>query len=153
MKKSLVMPLFVLAIFVFSVANASALFIGLADGYVKNVTDGIVTGATVVVTVSGCSGGTSNGCTGTSTSDANGYYIINNLNLPQFGTVSVNANKTGGTGSNSGSADITQVAHANVTICYAPSSPSLIAVLDSHSTTALLNWTSGTDPYLFKREN
>ncbi|HLF53676.1 MAG TPA: hypothetical protein VI544_00695 [Candidatus Nanoarchaeia archaeon] len=149
MKIGLVTWLFVFAIFAFLVANVSALFIGLTDGYIFNVTGGIVSGATVVTTVSGCSGGASNGCTGMDTSDANGYYIINNLNLPQSGTVNVSANKSGGTGSNSGSADNTQVAHVNVTICYAPSSPSLTAVPDSHNTTAELSWTSGVDPFSF----
>lgn len=149
MKRGLAAGLFVFAIFAFLAANVSALFIGLTDGYIFNVTGGIISGATVSATVSGCSGGTSNGCTGTDNSDTNGYYIINNLNLPQSGTVNVSANKSTGTGSSTGSADNTQVAHVNVTICYPPSSPSLTAVPDSHNNTAELVWTSGVDPFSF----
>lgn len=149
MKKSLVVLGFVFLLIIVLASSASALFIGITDGYVANITaigGARVPGATVTVSVSGCSGGASNGCTGSATSDSNGYYIVNNLNLPKLGTVSVSAVKGSGTGSNSGTADNTQVAHVNVTLCYAPSSPTLTPVPDAHTTTATMSWTSGSDP-------
>ncbi len=150
MEKGLILSLFGIVLSVFLVASASALFMGLTDGYVKNMTGGIVSGASVTVTVSGCSGGTGNGCSGTTTSDINGYYIVNNLNLPKtVGIAAVNAIDGSGRGSNSGTADDTQVAHVNVTVCYPPSAPNLIPVSDAHSTGPIVvtfDWTPGTDP-------
>lgn len=144
MKKSLVIAV-VLVMVVLSAYSASALFIGLTDGYIRDAS-GVVSGASVVVTVSGCSGGGLNGCNGSAISDVNGYYIVNNLNLPKLGGVSVIATKSGGSGSNSGTADNTQVAHVNVTICTPPTSPSLTDVPDGDNSSVVFNWTSGTDP-------
>lgn len=126
--------------------NASALYIGITDGYIKYINDSVVNSASVSASVSGCSGGAGNGCTGSATSDSNGYYIISNLNLPKSGNITITATKNTGSGNTSGTADIYQVAHVNVSICYSPTTPSLTAVADSHLTTAIFTWVSGTDP-------
>ena len=57
MKRGLVLSLFGIVFSVFLVASASALFMGITDGYVKSMSGAIISGASVSVTVSGCSNG------------------------------------------------------------------------------------------------
>jgi hypothetical protein len=129
----------------FLISNASAIYIGITDGYVKDNLGNLVSGASVTVTVTGCSG---DGCSGTGTSEANGYYVVANLNLPKYGGVSVTATKAGGSGSATGTADNYQVAHVNVSVCSPPTSASLTPVADSENPAIIFTWTSGTDPNL-----
>ncbi len=147
MKKSGIVIAVALAVSVLLISCTSALFIGITDGYVRDNANNFVPGANVTVTVSGCSGGSANGCVGSALVGSNGYYIVNNLNLPKGGGVSASAVNGSGTGSSSGTADNFQIAHVNITICYPPSSPSLTPVADSHNTTVFFEWVSGSDPY------
>jgi len=119
-------------------ANAD-IYLGTVEGYVKNITGGLVSGASVSAAVQSCS----SGCSGSATSDSGGYYVIANLNLPAFGSVSVSATKASAAGSASTIADAFQAAITNVTICAPPSTPSLTAEPDTHSQSATLAWTSG----------
>ncbi len=151
MKKSLIVLAVLLVMPLFLISSASALFMGITDGYVKDNTGSLVNGANVSVTVTGCSGN-NNGCTGSALSQSNGYYIVNNLNLPKSGGVNVSAFKvvgvTTGTGSAGGTADSFQIAHVNVSICFPPSSPSLTDVPNGDEPNITFSWTSGTDPNL-----
>lgn len=147
MKKWCILSLVLFLSLAFMISNASAVFIGITDGYVKNYTGGAVYQAAVTVTVSQCSGGQSNGCIGNTLTDANGYYLVSNLNLPKYGGVSVTATEGAGSATQTDTADGYQIAHVNLTLCYPPTSPSITNVADSHNTTATFVWTSGTDPY------
>lgn len=142
MKRGL-MICFVFGIVLILVSNVSAIYLGITDGYIKNMNGEAISGASVTVTVQGCSG---DGCSKTVTSESNGYYVANNLNLPKNGQVSVSATKNGGSGSNTGTADNYQIAHVNVTICYPPTSPSLTNVPDGDENEITFLWSSGTDP-------
>jgi len=122
----------------FSIAD---IYLGTVDGYTKNTTGGIVTGATVSVTVQGCSGG---GCSGSATSDSGGYYVVANLNLPALGTVAMSATKGPASGSASATADAFQAASANITICAPPSIPILNSVSSSHNQNVTFSWTSAS---------
>ena len=145
MKRGFISLAVAFAAFVFLISNASAIFMGITDGYIFDNNGAVVSGASVTVTVTGCSGGAGNGCVKTATSAVNGYYAVNNLNLPSAGQVSVAVTKNGGSGSGSGTAS-NYVAHVNITICYPPSVPSLTDVPDGTNTTVIFNWASGTDP-------
>jgi hypothetical protein len=129
----------------FLMSSASAIYIGITDGYVKDNLGNLVSGASMTVSVTGCSG---DGCSGTGTSEANGYYVVANLNLPKYGGVSVTATKSGGSGTATGNADNYQVAHVNISVCYPPTSASLTPVADSENPAVIFTWTSGTDPNL-----
>jgi hypothetical protein len=102
-----------------------------------------VVGASVNVTVTGCSG---TGCTGGTSTDSGGYYVIANLNLPAFGGISGVAAKNGNTGSNSETADAYQAASMNITLCIPPTSPSLTHVPSTHLDSVIMSWISGVDP-------
>lgn len=143
MKRELMICLSLFAVLM-SISSVSAIYLGITDGYIKNMQGTVISGASVTVTVQDCSG---DGCSGSTTSEASGYYVVNNLNLPKNGGVSVSATKNGGSGSNTGTADSYQIAHVNVTICYPPSSPSLTDVADGDDPSISFTWTSGTDPF------
>lgn len=131
----------------FLIPNVDAIYMGTCEGYIKNLGGGLLTGASVTVTVNGCSG---EGCSGTDTSDANGYYAIANLNLPTGGTVSVSATYGDGSGSASTTANEYYAAFTNVTICEPPGEPLLNAVSDTHNTgKTTMSWFSGTDPNFY----
>lgn len=119
------------------------IFLGTCDGYILDLGGGVVSGANVTVSVNGCSG---EGCVKNVLSDSGGYYVSANLNLDPGETVSVSAFKGSATGSNTGTADSFQAARVNVTLCEAPSSPSLIDQGDQHANNVTFFWTSGTDP-------
>lgn len=141
----------IIIVLIFSFSANAEIFLGVCDGYVFNMSGGIVSNASVTVNVNGCSGG---GCTGSTISQPNGYYIIANLNFPTSGSLNANAVKTistpggdfTGTGNTTTSASDTTPSHANITLCFAPSSPSLILVSDSHNNSVDFDWSSGTDP-------
>lgn len=127
-----------------NVSFVSAIFVGLVDGFIEDQNNNIVSGANVVASVPGCSGG---GCTGSSVSDGNGYYVIPNLNIPKNGPVSVSATSSGsGSGSATGTADSFQIAHVNVTLCESPSDPVQVPVPDGHSNFITFSYSAGIDP-------
>lgn len=125
------------------IGEVQAVYIGIADGYVKNTEGVVVSSATVTANVDGCS---IEGCTSSGTSNDEGYYIIANLNLPKNGGLTVNAVKGSQTGSVSGVADQYHIAHLDILICDAPSNPSLNNIVDTHDKSVKFSWTSGTDP-------
>ncbi len=129
------------------------IFLGTVDGYVLNMTNGIVEGANVTATVNGCSGGETNGCAGSDVSQSNGYYVIANLNADPGDIISVSATAivdgNQGSGSSSGTANEFQAARVNVSLCFSPSAPSLIDQEDTHNSSVNLYWNSGTDPFGF----
>ncbi|MBD3361533.1 hypothetical protein GF358_01945 [Candidatus Woesearchaeota archaeon] len=120
------------------------IYLGTVEGYVLNITGGLVTNADIIVNVSGCTG---TGCGGTTQTDSGGYYVVTNLNIESGDTIKVQANKTSDYGNNSGQADSYQAAYINVTIAKVPNSPTIIANPDTHDNSIIyFNWTSGTDP-------
>jgi len=135
--------LIILLLVVLSAYSVSAVYVGLADGYVRDYDGSLVTGADVTAKVTSCSGG---GCTSTSISETTGYYITANLNLPAQGSVQVTAIKGAGKGSVIVSANQYGIAHADVTLCYAPSSPTITPISNTHSTGVKFQWVSGSDP-------
>lgn len=144
--------LIIIVIFSYSAYSQSSIFLGTCDGYISDMSNNRITGAQVTVTVNGCSGGISNGCTGQDTSQANGYYVVANLNFPASGTLtaSATANVGGyiGTGSASTSASGTLPSRANITLCFPPGNPSLINVISFHQDNEIdFDWSSGTDPF------
>ena len=149
MKGNFILYAFALLVFVAS-ANAN-IFLGTCDGYVFNMSNGVVSSANVTVSVNGCSGGASNGCLGNSISQPNGYYVIANLNLNPYGTITASAtaivNGYSGSGGTTATANEFQAARANITLCFPPSPPLLIDQQDSHNNSVTLYWNSGTDPF------
>ena len=146
-KEVILLGIFVFTIFLMTFAKAD-IFMGTCEGYIKWLNGSTISGANVTVTVQGCTTPPEN-CVRSVLSQSNGYYVVANLNLPPYGNVSVSALKNSAYGTNTGQADAYQAAYVNVTMCEAPSSPSLIAVPDSHypNITFWFNWTSGSSPY------
>ncbi len=141
MNRFLLAALVLLAI---PIAYAGEVYTGTCDGYIHYMNGNAFSGATVTVTVSGCSG---DGCVGHYISESTGYYVIANLKLSAGGTVSVYANKSTATGLNTGIANPSGAARVNVTVCNPPTSPSLTPQADQHLNSVSLSWTSGTDPW------
>lgn len=145
-KVALLLAIGVLAIIIFlNPANAGT-WTGAVDGYVKWDNGTGISGATVVVTVSGCSGGAGNGCTGTSVTQADGYYIVNNLNMVQgsiFSGIATSGSSTGCPASAVAGGGGVYIGY-NITMC--PSAPSQTPEPDTHLTSVTLEWTSGSDP-------
>jgi hypothetical protein len=140
----------VLAVVLSSPAYAN-IFLGTCDGYVFDMSNGIIEGANVTATIGGCSGGESNGCVGSRISQSNGYYVIPNLNVNPGGTISLGATATisghDGSGSASATANKFQAGRANITLCFAPDTPLLIYMNDSHNNSVIFYWNSGADPF------
>jgi len=141
MRRTLFLIFFVLIIY-----QAHAIFLGTTDGYVFNMSNSIVEGANVTVSVSGCSGA---GCSESTISDSGGYYVVANLNLNPNGTVIVSASKGNLFGSETGIANQFMAARVNVTLCEPPTKPILTDQQNTHNKTVTLYWTSGTDPHGF----
>jgi hypothetical protein len=135
--------LIILLLVILSIYNVSAVYVGIADGYVRDWDGSLVSGADVTARVSGCSGA---GCSSTSISESTGYYVAANLNIPAQGGVQVTAVKGLGKGVVTVSANQYSIAHANVVLCYTPSSPVLTPVSNTHTTGITFQWVSGTDP-------
>ncbi len=141
-KAVLLAAVLVLAIALFSAAVSAQVYTGVVDGYVKWEDGTVISGASVSATVgSGCSG---SGCTGSTTSQANGYYVINNLNMISGDNVAMIATSGGSTGCIGTTAGGGGVAHVNITML--PSAPTLTPQADTHLQSVSLSWTSGTDP-------
>ncbi len=134
----------VLVLLAVPLAYAGDVYTGTCDGYIHYMNGNAFSGATVTVTVNGCSG---DGCVGHYISESTGYYVIANLKLNSGGTVSVYANKSTATGVNTGIANPSGAARVNVTVCNPPTSPSLTPQADQHINSVSLSWTSGTDPW------
>ncbi len=132
-----------LVLFIFFAKAASAIFMGTVEGYVVNTSASLVQGASVNAYVLNCVGG---GCSGSTTTDAGGYYVIANLNIPAYGNVTVYASKDPASGVGYGQADVFFAAFVNVTVCQPPGQPALVAEPDTHYPNATLEWTSGVDP-------
>ena len=125
-------------------AQAACMLPSVVDGYVKNTSSATVQGATVSVYVLNCIGTC---CSGNYTSETNGYYRVNSLNLPANGNVTVYASKGSSSGSATGQANFALIARGvNVTICAPPTVPTVVPQSNTHATSASLSWTSGTDP-------
>ncbi|MBD3263144.1 hypothetical protein GF374_02065 [Candidatus Woesearchaeota archaeon] len=121
--------------------TSAGIYMGTVEGYVFYANQSLVPSASISASVSGCSGG---GCSGSDTSDANGYYVIANLNADSGDTITSTATKAGYSGSETGVTDAGYAAEINVTIC--PSAPTIDIQSNTHNTNVTLNWTSGTDP-------
>jgi hypothetical protein len=131
--------------------QASAqIWLGTTYGYVFNGLGATVSGASVTATVAGCSGGAGNGCTGSTTSQANGFFLIDNLNVLSGGTINLQATEGSGSGSASCAADSSLTCVTDIILCYKPSIPIVtFESADAHGTPTLdfdLTWTSGIDP-------
>ncbi|MGB9708155.1 MAG: carboxypeptidase-like regulatory domain-containing protein [Candidatus Pacearchaeota archaeon] len=132
--------------FVFFIISVKAdIFMGTCEGYIVNESNlsQTISGANVTVTVQGCTTPPEN-CQRSVLSQSNGYYVIANLNLPPYGNVSGTAIKGSAYGTNTSQADDYQAAFMNISLCDAPSSPSLTPVNDSHypNITFWFNWSS-----------
>lgn len=138
----MIRKLVIILILAISITNTYAVYVGICDGYIRDMEGRPVQGANVVVNVKDCFGP---GCSGNTLSDVNGYYVIGNLNIPKNGIVYISASKSGSSGSIQGQADSYMIAHVDVVLCTPPSSPSLDLVEDAHKTTFILSWTSGKD--------
>ncbi|HSU72830.1 MAG TPA: hypothetical protein VLJ21_03195 [Candidatus Binatia bacterium] len=138
----------VLALLLFAVP-VLAPFTGTIEGYVYFL-NGTLAGssASVNVSLASCSG---SGCTGNTTTDANSYYVIANLNLAANGALTASGGKNLHHGENTTTANAYQAAYANITICRPPSAPSLGSTPSNHDKNRTLSWTSGTDPSGFTK--
>ncbi|UZE94034.1 MAG: carboxypeptidase regulatory-like domain-containing protein [Candidatus Pacearchaeota archaeon] len=147
-KKEVLVLVFLVSILFLSSAVKTDIFMGTCEGFVFYLNGTKVTGANVTVSVDGCTTPPEN-CVRSALTDLGGYYVIANLNLQPYGNVSVTAKKGTFYRTNTGQADAYQAAFVNVTLCEAPTSPSLVPVPDSHypNITFWFNWSSGTSPY------
>lgn len=119
------------------------IYVGVVDGYVTNLTGQYVQGATVGAEVQSCT----LGCTGTSTTDINGYYVINNLNAAANQTINANASLGNYYGNDSGNTDAFYTVQINITIAQVPATPTLTAISDTHNNSLIIfQWTNYTDP-------
>jgi hypothetical protein len=119
------------------------IYVGVVDGYVTNLTGSAVNGATVGAEVQGCSAG----CTGSTTTDVNGYYVINNLNIATGNTINANASLGNFYGNDSGIGDTYYTAQINITVAQVPSTPTLTTINDTHNNSLIMFiWTNYTDP-------
>lgn len=141
--KIILVFLFLLLILLTLISDVEAVYIGVVDGYVKDIDGNIVSEALVTATIVNCSSG---GCSVKGVSDNNGYYVVNNLNSPKGGRLTVNAVKGFYSGSAVGNADEFYIAHINIVLCAAPSKPALILIDDVHKTSFTFSWKSGIDP-------
>jgi len=129
-------------IILISIANAE-IYVGVVDGYVTNLTGHPVNGATVDAEVQSCAAG----CTGSTTTDVNGYYVINNLNAAASQTIKVDATLGNYFGNNSGQTDVYYTAQINITVAQVPTAPTLTAINDTHNNSIIIfQWTNYTDP-------
>ncbi|MBD3361534.1 hypothetical protein GF358_01950 [Candidatus Woesearchaeota archaeon] len=124
------------------IANAD-IYVGVVDGYVLNLTGNTMSGVSVTATIQECSAG----CTGTDTTDSNGYYVINNLNIAENDTINVNASSGNYYGNNTGTADQFYTATINITVAQVPNSPTLTPINDTHNNSLItFSWINYSDP-------
>lgn len=106
----------------------------VVDGYVKDPTGTVISGATVAVTTSATD------CNSWSTStDINGYYSIPGLNI-ESKTVTSSANKSTEVGSNS-SYSSGSTLRLNIQACAPPTAPTLTDQTNTHHNNVNLSWT------------
>jgi hypothetical protein len=132
--------LIVLGLVLIPKVASAGIYLGIVDGYVFNHTGDTVEGATVTAELVGCSG---SGCTGTYTTDANGYYVIGNLNYQPGQTVRVSAQIGRWQGTNQTlTIDDSTPRQVNITLCYAPLPPTLVPIADTHEFAVNASWSS-----------
>lgn len=142
--KSKITLIMIIGLILIVPAVYSQIFLGTVQGYITNSTGGNVSGAYVEAQVSGLSGA---GSSGSTYSQADGFYIIANLDMSGGETITVSANKSNAFGTNTTTADGFGAAYANVTLEEVPFPPSITTIADTHNNTLIVfNWTSGTDP-------
>ncbi|MBN2421055.1 hypothetical protein JXB27_02135 [Candidatus Woesearchaeota archaeon] len=134
--------LFVLAVLLI-LPIVYSLNLGVAKGYVLNISGVTEIGSNVTISVAGCTG---TGCNANATADANGFYIKSNLNILPGDNVSVTARRGDAFGATStlatGSGSV-GVATINVTLCLAPQKPVLNAIADTHDNSLVsMSWTT-----------
>jgi len=119
---------------------SAGIYLGIVDGYVFNHTGEVVEGAQVTAELVGCTG---SGCSGTYTTDANGYYVIGNLNYQPEQTIRVSAQKGRWQGTNqTQTIDDSTPRQVNITLCYAPYPPTLVPIADTHEFAVNASWSS-----------
>jgi len=120
-------------------------YVGTSEGYVKNTEGGNVADAKVIATVDRCIVS----CSQETKTESTGYYVVANLNLPKFETLTVYAEKMTPLGLEFGSAKGTanefQAARVDVLICLPPPQPTLKDEPNTHDTNVELEWTSYAD--------
>lgn len=145
MKKGLVGVVLAIFLIIIMYSASSQIYLGSVEGYIHFFNGSIAPNASVTVEVDGKTG---TGSAANTTSQANGYYAVSNLDLDQGDTVTVTANYSVQSGSNTGIADQYQTAIVNVTMIAVPSMPILQNISDTHNKTLVIfNWTNGTDPF------
>ena len=143
-KQTIILIIAFILILLINILSANAdIYVGVVDGYVLNLTGHKMNGTHVTATVQGCSAG----CSGTDTTDSNGYYVINNLNINSNDTIVANASWNNFYGNNTGNADQYYTATINITMAEVPNPPTLEPINDTHNNSIItFNWTNYTDP-------
>ncbi len=132
MRKEVALILVVLML-VFPFVKALGPNPGVVDGYVDDTEGHPISGAMV----------SANG--GSGTTDDTSYYVFSADN-PKNGPVKVTATYGGGEGSVTVTSDNSRNARAYVTICYAPTKPTITSSPSGqHETTIKLEWNSGEE--------
>ena len=138
MKLSLILLLLVITI---SVAHAG-IYLGVVEGYISYINGTKIGGANVTIYVHDCS----DGCTGSGQTDANGYYVIGNLNIPANGLVDVSSVFNEFHGSGTFTADSYGTAEANLTLHTTPGLPNLnVTIPDTHGDEVNIYCSPGDD--------
>lgn len=132
--------LFGVGLFIVPSLGQAGIYLGIVDGYVFNYTGDVVENITVTAELVGCTG---SGCSGTYVTDANGYYVIGNLNYQPGQTVRVTAQEGRWQGTNQTmTIDDSTPRQVNITLCYGPLPPTLDPQPDTHEFGVNLSWTS-----------
>ena len=138
---------FIFIIFLFFIISPvkADVYVGTCEGHVYNTEGQLVSSARVVARVDRCI----IACSRETSTDANGYYVVANLNLPKLETLTVYAEKMTALGlefgSNQGTANEYQAALVDVVICLPPPKPDLVDEPNTHNTSVTLEWTSYAD--------
>ncbi len=125
--------IFLILFFSMSIANAN-IYLGVVEGYIKDINNNVIAGADVTVTLDSCSGG---GCSGTAVSQTNGYYVIGNLDTSPGSTVNVDAIKDDLIGFEIDITDEDGLGFVNVTIAKRPDKPTMISTILNRRTVNL----------------
>jgi len=131
---------FVLLFGVFTVSGGGPV-VSVTDGYVYDMNGNAVSGATVTAQDYYCEEA---GCKATTTSQADGYYILGNYNF--ISKVKISAKKGTSTGLVIAIPDQFNNIHADVTLCDTPSMPLLMPVSAGRDNVISFEWESGIDP-------
>ena len=125
--------IFLILFFSIGIANAN-IYLGVVEGYIKDINNNLVAGADVTVEVVGCSGG---GCSGTAVSQSNGYYVVGNLDTGPGSTVNVDVIKDDAVGFETDITDEDGLGFVNVTIAKRPDKPTMISTILNRRTVNL----------------